>query len=395
MKKLIFCFHFMRKNLFPILLTLLLLTVTFFTMITLFGKVSYKTYATDRIRASGLEDALYVMPVLSRGGDDPSAIRAYREEVSQMDGVAAVLSFRNNTCSYEGESVNVFYYSDEMIAHFPPVIRSGRWLDVSAESLEAVIGGSVWPGVKTGDVVTLSNGLSCRVVGILSDLAVYPAFTRYTNSGCPAEFLFKAIDNIVFLNERAVEEVRIPPYAHLAEPTNFFVRFSETASASERAAVRRYLGNIGIVRTYDDILNDSDTLFREWIREQFPLPLFLLVIATINTIAICAVMLQRSLPDISKYYLLGCTRRYAAVRLTVGMGVLFSLPAAVNILLALFYPHFLRYEINYHTYDYLIDIRCLIPPVVHMAFLMGIIGLLTWFSFRKYSPFDFYRRNLS
>ena len=76
------------------------------------------------------------------------------------------------------------------------------------------------------------------------------------------------------------------------------------------------------------------------------------------------------------------------------MGILFSLPAMLNILLALLRPHFIRWQFNGRTYDYLIDIRCLIPVAAHMVFLLLIVGLLNWFSFRTYSPFDFYRRNL-
>ena len=394
MKSLIFCFHFLRKNLISVLLSFLILTFTFFYLITLLSKVQYKLYVRDIIAASALEDALYAMPFNSDG----ASAEQLQEQIARMDGVSGILTFRtflNDFLNGNGRyPVNVFSYSDGMIEHFRQNVKKGRWLDGGADSLEAVIGGTVWSGVRVGDLVTLDNGLTCRVVGILSDTAVFPSFSRYSNAVCPADYLFKATDNVLFLNERALGDAQLTKYEEPFLSRNFFVEFREDTSPSERDAVVRELRNAGMVWTFQEIERDSEKELTDWIRLQFPLPLFLLLIATVNMVSICVVMLHRSLPDLSKFYLLGCTRRYAAVHLTAGMGILFSLPAALNILFALLRPHFIRWQFNGRTYDYLIDIRCLIPVAAHMAFLLLIVGLLNWFSFRTYSPFDFYRRNL-
>ena len=390
MKSLTFCFHFLRKNLISVLLSLLILTFTFFYLITLLGKVQYKLYVRDIMAESGLEDALYAMPFNGEG----ASAEQLQEQIARMDGVSGILTFRSFLNGNGKYPVNVFCYSDGMIGHFRQNVKKGRWLDCGADSLEAVIGGAVWPGVRVGDLVTLDNGLTCRVVGILPDTAVYPSFSRYSNTVCPADYLFKAIDNVLFLNERALGDTQLTKYEEPFLSPNFFVEFREDASPAERDAVVRELQNAGMVWTFQEIGRDSEKELTDWIRLQFPLPLFLLLIATVNMVSICAVMLHRSLPDLSKFYLLGCTRRYAAVHLTAGMGILFSLPAALNILLALLRPHFIRRQFNGRIYDYLIDLRCLIPVAAHMVFLLLIVGLLNRLSFRTYSPFDFYRRNL-
>lgn len=394
MKYIVFYFHFIRKNLFPVLLTLLIYLFTFFYIITLLGKVEYKRYATDRIHASGLEDAVFATPLQDESNFELFPSKLYRDEVERMSGVLETLSFRFSTTEYAGYPVNAFYYPDSMIDHFKQKVKQGRWLGCDSNTLEAVVGGVIWPDVQVGDNIRLENGISCKVVGILSDLAVFPAFSRYSSSTYPAEYLFKAIDNVVFLNECAVDYSCFDENSYIREPANFFVEFSDAASSSDKTMVLEYLQNIGVVWTIEEIIECSDEIFKAWIKEQFPLPVFLVVIATINTVSICVVILHRSLSDISKYYLLGCTRRYIVTNFTIGMGIVFSIPAVINIILALLAPNFLRYRINNHIFDYLIDVRCVIPITVHIFITLVIIGMMTYLNFRKYSPFDFYRRNL-
>lgn len=392
MKNIKFTFHFVKKNIFPILLTSLILAVSIFSIITLFGKYQYKAYTYDVFKNSELQNAVYVMPaIMNRDGTETS--KPYRSVVAAMDGVENVITFKHSIISYDQYPLNVYYYPDDMIKNFQLKVAEGRWLEYATNKTEAVIGGTIWSGVNVGDSLVLSNGVTCEVVGIIPDLAVYPAFSRYNNSICPTDNMFKALDNAIFLNADSIDLTCVTE-TNIREPTNFFVNFEATALHSQKESVIGYLKNIGIVRDYDFIINDTKHLLREWVWEQFPLPLFLIVIGTINIICICAIMINRSLPDISKYYLFGCTQKHAYFCITGGLIFIFSIPALLNIVLSLIAPHFIRYTLNNRVFNYLIDMKCAIPVLFYLLFIGIIIIILSTLCFRKYSPFDFYRRNL-
>lgn len=391
MKSIRICATILQKNLFPILLTFITLTVCLFSLITLFGRYQYKVYTYETYTASDLNNAIYFMA--SANGDPEFSTAEYRDVVAAMPGVEDVLTYQHSIIDYGVYPLNVYYLSDLMRRNFSLEVDHGRWLADKPLRTEAVIGGTVWKDMEIGSVLTLSNGVVCEVVGILPDVAIVPAFNHSTNYTCTTDIFFSATDTVIFL---ASPDENFPAFEEYNRryPRNFFVTFTDECSPTQYDAVVAYLRSRGFVSDYHYIVEETEEDIREWIREQFPLPVFLLLIATINIVCICVIMVKRSMPDMAKYYLIGCTKTKSAWLITSTMAVIFSIPAVLNLLGALFAPNFLRYQLNHYIYDYRITAACVYPVVGYLGVILMIVRILPYIYYRRYSPFAFYRRFL-
>ena len=61
MKLCILCFSFIRKNIFPILITVTMLTVAMFILTTFVGEYHYMSYTRDVLNESELQNGVYFM----------------------------------------------------------------------------------------------------------------------------------------------------------------------------------------------------------------------------------------------------------------------------------------------------------------------------------------------
>lgn len=73
MKTLTICFSVLKKNILPICITAVTLTVSIFMLITILGKYEYQTYTLDIFESSQLKDAFYCMPTTIGDEDIDSA----------------------------------------------------------------------------------------------------------------------------------------------------------------------------------------------------------------------------------------------------------------------------------------------------------------------------------
>jgi hypothetical protein len=78
-------------------------------------------------------------------------------------------------------------------------------LSAEPTETEAVIGGVTWGNTRVGDIITLSNGITARVVGIMGDDVLYPSFTSYDNHFQTANLLFDVNDTVIFLSQETID----------------------------------------------------------------------------------------------------------------------------------------------------------------------------------------------
>lgn len=394
MKTLTLCFTLIKRHWLSICITCVILAISLFLLITMYGQYRYIAYTLDVFTESDLQDAVFFIHSVQtheRKIDDANAKRV-RDTVSQMDGVADVLTYQTSVLGWRDYALNVYYMPKSMRDNFKLKVIDGTWFSDTPAETEAVIGGSVWDGVSIGDRITLENGITAKVVGFIGESAVHPNFGHWTNSSFSSDYLFTEIDSIIFLTPETLDPTREPDQ-NLAGPRQFFVAFKEDATAAERENIMLYLEANGNVRNYTQIVSATENKLENIATEQFPLPIFLIAIATINMICICAVIIKRSFPDMAKYYLLGCTKARFAGVIAGSLSAVFSLPVILNMILAIWFPNFIRKAMN-RGVDYILDFGCIFPVVLYVCCLIGILILMPMLFYRKYSPLDLYRRNL-
>ncbi|MBQ9134137.1 MAG: ABC transporter permease [Clostridia bacterium] len=392
MKTFTLCLSFVKRYALSICITCLTLASGIFLLVAMVGMYQFQKYTLEVYKASDLQDAVFVMPSFFEDGTElRERSQMIQETASQMDGVSHILNYQSSIAGYGDHVTNAMYWSKEMRDNFKLQLVEGEWFSEDPTETEAVIGGAVWDGVSVGDTVTLSNGVTAKVVGIMGEHVVYPAFSSGTNDAFPASKLFNTIDTMVFLTEETIDFASLNIKNMSGNKTMFFVCFADDATQAEKDAVLLYLESEGVVRTYEDIVQDSEDALASIVTEQFPLPLFLLCITTIGILCICAVIVKRSMPDMAKYYLLGCTKaRYTGI-LAGTMACVFSIPALLGIAAVVLSPDVVHQI--FHA-KYIIDAHCVLPIILYVCLLVGILILMPMLFYRKYSPVDLYRRNL-
>lgn len=392
MKSLIVIYSFIKKNIIPMLFILLTTTVTLFLLVTVYGKYQYITQARDIYRDSGLEDSIYFSANFSfiESGDADSRTES-REVLSEFTAFKDTLNIDYSSDGYNNAYINSFYYDDTMIESFRLKTVSGRWLSSSSSETEAVIGGTTWNGVNVGDTITLGSGLKVRVVGIMGEVALQPYFGG-SSTTFTAKEMFQACGNCIFLNKSSIPQTLLDA-AYLQQHFNYFVRFNESASQAEKDKVIAHLETYGQCHTYDEIMKNTNAQVKQEAKELFPLPIFLLLVSTISLISICALAIRRSMNEHSKFFLFGCSKKRSVILIASSLFVLFSIPCLINIYLVLFNPSFLRYD-SVVLSEIIVDEACVLPIFLYLIAILIITTLVPIIFYKKYSPLDFYRRNL-
>ncbi len=394
MKILTICTSFLKKNIFPICITAITLTISVFMLITILGKYEYQTYTLDIFEASDLHDAFYCMPTMI-GEDDIDTAKSLEMQncLNKMNGVYEIFNYRYTQSSYNNNGCNVFFYDEKFRKNFQLTIQEGEWFGDNPVVTEAIVGGVIWDGIEIGDTINLQNGISAKVIGIIGDSVVYPSLSYTSNSIITADNLFKELDNVIFISEENIVASIIDDM-NLRYANNFFIRFEDGITSEKRNAIIKYIESQGNYRECQQIIRDSYIGVNNWIKENLPLPLFLICIATINMICICAVIIKRTMPDMSKYYLIGCTKTKSIKIISISMLSVFTPPIIFNLIQAIHFPHLIRLKINNLRVDYIINADCIYPVILYAGILLVIFICIPTVFYRRYAPLDLYRRNL-
>ncbi len=394
MKFLTVAYRYIRHNIAPILLTVVFVTVSMFGILTLYGQYRYTSYNRDRFAESGLDDALYFMPMAADiwiDGDPTDESSIYDELLPYSDTVE-VITYRHYYGTVDGaEFDNVYIYGGGMIESFALPVDEGRWLDASAESTEVVLAGNKWRGINVGDTVTLTDGGDALVVGKINAPVNIPDFNSGSNSDVAADHLYSLRESGIFATEHVTDKISAD--REINYTVCFFVRFRDGADVATVTAVTDHLMSLGKLVGYEKIIEDSNVKIDEWIKNALPLPMFMLVIATINIICISAITVKRSMNESSRYFLVGCSTRRSIFTISATVAASFSFPTVFNVLSVSFFPNFLR-EDSHSAIDYMLDASCSWIALLYMLFVVLIVTLIPIVLYRKYSPLEFYRRQI-
>lgn len=395
MKTFILCQSFIRKNILPIFITILMLTVSMFVLATFYGEYRYAAYTRDVMLRSDYDDGVYFM-LNSQG--DPNSTKSLsskmQNEILEFTACAHILNYTSFVEENDHAFFNVNLFDKHMRKGFKLSVTEGRWLSENPEYTEAVIGGSYRGHTKIGDTITLKNGITAKVVGKMDDMVIYPSFSSSGNADFPANSLFRVNDTNIFLTEETIPAELYENISNLRREKNFYVVFREDASESERAELIAFLESNGMIASYEKIIQDSNAFIKDWIAGAFPLPVFLIIISTMSIICICAVIVKRSMPEYSKYYLMGCSKRKGIALIASPMALLFSTPCVLNLISVLWMPHFLRAGKRTGAINYLLGVDAAIPILIYLVLIMSILYIIPVLFYRKHSPLTFYRRNL-
>ena len=392
MKTFTLCYSFIKKNMIPIIITMLMLTVSMFILSTFIGEYNYISYTKNVMLNDKLANGVYYMPFY----EDEVHIQDNTElknEIIQYDACSHILSYNKFAVGLNDSIANVMIYSEQMRESFKLHTEKGRWLSDDPTFTEAVIGGVTWGNTKVGDTITLDNNITATVVGIIGDSVVYPSFTASSNSVQDSSILFRVNDTMVFLTQETIPQEKLEKYS-LSSGKNFYVVFKENASAGEKEQLISFLESKGVVATHEKIMNDSDEVIDSWVATALPLPLFLLIIATINIISISTVIVKRTMPEYSRYYLIGCTKRKGIGLIAMPLSVIFSIPCVINIISITCCPNLFRAGNRTGAITYLFEANTIIPLIIYLALIVCILTIIPTLFYKKYSPLLFYRSNL-
>ena len=395
MKLCILCFSFLRKNLFPILITVMMLTVSMFVLTTFIGEYCYMSYTRDVLAKSKLQNGVYFMlPSEGNPEHDKELSLQIRENLKNFDAYSYVLTNTAFVTNNESDFCNVYLYDRAMREKFCLEVNQGRWLSEDPVQTEAVIGGVTWANVRVGDTISLENGITARVVGIMGDDVIYPSFTAYSNYKPTADIMFSVNDTIVFLSKETVDPALYLDQPSLREDSNFYVVYDDYADQQDILQVEQYLIQYGSITDYETLLENSEHSIREWVISAFPLPLFLIAVATISVICICTVVVKRSMADHSKYFLIGCSKRKGFFAIVAPLTAMFSIPCVLNVISILWMPNVLRAGDRSALVNYIIRPTAVLPILVYGLLVLAVLYLIPWLFYRRYTPITFYRRNL-
>ena len=100
------------------------------------------------------------------------------------------------------------------------------------------------------------------------------------------------------------------------------------------------------------------------------------------------------MPEYSRYYLIGCTKRKGIWLIAMPLSVIFSIPCIINIISVTCCPNLFRAGNKTGAITYLFEANTIIPLVIYLALIIAILTMIPTLFYKKYSPLLFYRSNL-
>ena len=392
MKKLIVMLSFLKRNLLPLTVIAVTMTVSLFMIITTVGEYQYRSYARKVFADSGLAHSVYFCRSYDPLREDRDSNQWIYDAAAAYPAFSQTVTYTTDVDSLEGEIVNVMYQSDALLQAFRPKVSRGRWLKPDAEEPEVVLGGFACKGRRLGEYITLEGGVTARVVGLIEGNALWPSFNR-SGTRMSADDLFESVDSCAFINaaqtDPALIERNRPQRAR-----NAIICFREDADAWEIAELRAFLEQQGLCYDYETLLLHADEDIADALRRALPLPLFLVTVMSISVLCVGAVILQRSMSEQAKYYLIGCSKREGILLITGALFMAFLVPILLNTVLAMCFPHFLRLG-RYSEPEYIINGVTLLPMGGYAAVMLILLWGMPRLFYKKLSPIQVYRRNLS
>ncbi len=376
MKKSIIIINHMRKNLFPFFVVAFIMLFSGFLLTSALGEYNYITAARNIIADSGFENALFFSIPMNE--EDTPCIP---DTLYDMHGIDKIIwtSVGGYIETDDNTYLNVCYINSTRI-NIP--IAKGRFIDEKTQQPECVLPKKYDGIFSVGDPIKISQNKTATIVGFTVDEYPYPDFSQWgTNAGC--DYLFEESRNriLVFDPEAQNQNNSLMAIALISN------KITEANLKEITSAISSY----GPMLTYDKLMEVTNIKVEQVLRENLPLPVFLLVISFVTMICVVALSINRSMNEHSKYFLIGCTKRESVSIIVNSLVMFFSVPTVINILLVILNPNI--FEIN-SSQNYIVNIFCIVPLIIYLFIVLLISSIIPLILYSTFSPLDFYRRNL-
>lgn len=303
---------FYRRR-FSCLLIMVMQTFSMMLMLELLAMYSY-TAANYRAMQSPAAERVYIVEkgltvsdFLADIEGRESDIFAVMEEAEAMEGVeGAYTAYIASPVSYQGERISALLYDPELTELFPNL-----GLSISRDEEGVLLGNPIFRDAQ--DTVTLTLGSrrhteTYTVAGRVSAPYRYLAFYTYSTKTPTVDDFFA--ENPFILMAASQERLALlREHTIVSADSGFVLLMQEGATEEQTQAVVSAMGEYGMVYSLTDILSESKTQMLETLKTKLPMPLFLLLAATVAYFSSLALTVKRSERVLAVYYLCGLSRR--------------------------------------------------------------------------------------
>ena len=407
MKNIKLMWHFAKKNMVSLSIIAIALMLVLFILLSVWSQILLATYTKSiLVHQKNYKNSVYCYATNHEiYNNDITSITNYKNtllsQLETYDIVKDVLTydtFELNLKNFENSSVMVDIYSPQMVENFQLDLKEGRWFSKSNIDVEAVICGSKVEHIKIGDLIKLDFGINAIVVGKVAYNKV-PHFSGIGSSGT-SDSLFRSVDESrIILNKPGGLNEVINKLRSAGKNRNmiaFIIKCREEVSENDiNSVLNTYFIDNGLTHiSVQKIIDNTDIMLEETMKEILPIPIFLLLISSISLLSISAIMIQRSMNDHAKFYLLGCSKKRSILILILIESIFLWIPFVTNIILALCFPDFLRKDTMWDLSDAIISFQSFLPLIIYTVIIGMILALMPLIYYKKYSPLTFYRRNI-
>lgn len=410
MKQVKMIFQFYSRNVFSVLVLLVVMTLAVYSMSSFLAQLRFITYAQDVFKAGpDFQNAVYYMPFYT--GEEFYDEYAPNKKIEQIkkQGFKAVkeISYEISTgVMLNGKGVSACTYDSFEQTNFKPRMESGRWFtDASNQeenSFDIVVGGVDFDGVKAGDTIQV-EGMdeegkaiyhNCRVIGKMSEPFYVSSYSFFGTFVRASDLLRAGDSTVIFRDTKETAEFLRLQYSWPS--SNFFISFVPDATQAEKEEVLSYLQKNGAYKTYDEILAATQEQVNDQIKKSMPIPLFFLFISTMALISISVLLVSKKLKEYSAYYLCGCGKRRCLWYMFAGISLLALIACVLNIIYIKLYPLMLSEMGLVMTLrlnrDLLYDNLSVLYIFLYMLAIVLLSLILPCYIMSKSSPIEFYRR---
>lgn len=337
------------------LITLIQLTAVFLIAAVMVSAISVRYQTYSRMKYLLDERGIYVDfmkmwfgPVKPGGDPNTDSIFSVDELCEYMGAQrASVIRWQPMMIAEyqvnENNTAIALFYDDEMIKHWDPGIKRGKWISTDSDELEVVIPEGSF-GLDVGDTMDLilfeDLTVNIKVVGVLEDDAkILGELNNREISGDTYRFLYRPANELqqTFIISYEVLK-KLYPSADRLFINSAFIFYDEASDEELIEAMKTAASMNGHLSLSLETVNENskDYLYAE-LMKLLPIVVILLILTLVSSISTSAISARRRLKDYAKYYVIGLQWRQCALvnffqALIIGAAALLSAAAGLIVI---------------------------------------------------------------
>ena len=375
----------------------LLLSISVFVIVVFFEEYAYLYVPYESVAESDFLDSVYFIGYFDvNRSDDYSTheeLQDYmnadadtvRKEISSFAAFDSIIEPQKCILSLDGKEHEAVFYPDSFLKRISVSTDKGRWFDVSAETDEAVLVGEKWNNRSVGDTITFDDGSSAVVVGLMKGNTMVPFFH---GSVYYAGDLFNQADGYILLSSPS----KVFDGKTFGERKQYFIiNYKPDATESQKDELSYYLNQHGTIIDFHTVIDNTEEYMSNWVSIHFPVPTFLIAVATVCFLSLCTSVIHRSVNEQAKYMIIGCSKKKSVLLIIEALVISFALPVASAFCIAINYQTILHLLGRPYSRIYCcVDSRCVIPAFAYILFLLACGILIPALYYSKKSPLGLY-----